>query len=296
MDQFRAHIAALRDPGYTVLPLPEIVAALRTGTALPDRTVGLSIDDAYLSAYENAWPLLKEAGFPFTLFVATDPVDKQRDGYMSWDQIREMAEAGVTIGSQSVTHPHMPTRSLSRNETELKESADRLAAELGVRPTLFAYPYGETSLAIMELTAGAGYDAAFGQHSGVANETSDRYYLPRFPINVNYGALDRFQRLIETLPLPIQGLSPRDPLLAGEGPGNPPNFGFTVGSDVGRIDGLACYHSDPSKISQFETLGTRVEVRFDAPFAAGRTRINCTLREESGRWRWFGMQYYTPVQ
>lgn len=294
MDQLKDHIEALKDPAYTVMPLPEIVATLQAGTPLPDRTVGLSVDDAYLSAFENAWPLFQEAGFPFTLFVATDPVDRGRAGYMTWDQIRELADAGVTIGSQAVTHPHMPTRSPAQNVQELKRSADRLEEELGTRPTLFAYPYGETSFEIMGLTRAAGYTAAFGQHSGVANPTSDMFYLPRFPINVNFGALDRFQRLIDTLPLPVQGLTPRDPLLPITGPGNPPNLGFTVDGLSGGIKGLACYHSDPSKISQFEILGNRVEVRFDGAFESGRTRVNCTLRDNSGRWRWFGMQYYTP--
>lgn len=292
--QLRSHIEALQDPAYTVLPLPEIVSAIQTGKALPDRTVGLSIDDAYLSAFEEAWPLLRDADLPFTLFVATQPVDLGRPGYMTWDQIRTLANSGVTIGSQAVTHPHMPRYSLARNIKELSESADRLEQELGSRPTLFAYPYGEASLEIMTVAKEAGYTAAFGQHSGVVNTTSDMFYLPRFPINVNYGAIDRFKRLIDAVPLPIEGLIPRDPLLPLQGPGNPPTFGFTVAGLKESLDGLACYHSDTSQISTFEILGNRVEVRFDAPFASGRTRINCTLRTNAGRWRWFGMQYYTP--
>lgn len=296
MTQFRAHIEALKDPAYTVMPLPEIVAALQSGSPLPDRTVGLSIDDAYLSAFQKAWPLLREAGFPFTLFVATDPVDRNRPGYMSWDQIRTLAaNEAVTIGSQTMTHPHMPTRSVARNDEELRVSADRIEAELGKRPTLLAYPYGETSLVIMEQARATGYTAAFGQHSGVANRTSDPYFLPRFPINVNYGSIERFRRLINTVPLPIHGLTPRDPLLPAAGPGNPPSFGFTVDHSVRSIQGLVCYHSDTSKIMQYEVMGNRVEVRFDGPFAPGRTRINCTLQYDADRWRWFGMQYYTPL-
>ena len=83
MDQFREHVAELKNGGYNVVSLPKIIAALRNGEALPPKTVGLSVDDAYSSVYSRAWPILKEAGFPLTVFVATDPVDKQLPRYMS---------------------------------------------------------------------------------------------------------------------------------------------------------------------------------------------------------------------
>lgn len=292
MDQFEAHVAELTNGDFNVVPLTEIVDALRAGRALPDRTVAITIDDAYSSVFERAWPILQREKLPFTLFVATEPVDRGIPGYMSWDQIRQLHEAGVTIGSQAVTHPHMPTQSTARNRLELADSAKRIADQIGATPTLFAYPYGETSAEIMQLTAEAGYQAAFGQHSGVANTTSDRYYLPRFPINVNYGGIDRFRRLINTRPLWVSSLTPKDPLLPADGPGNPPAFGFSVNGDSAELGTLNCYHSDTSRINQFERLGNRIEVRFDAPFAAGRTRINCTMPTRDGRWRWFGMQYY----
>lgn len=292
MDQFEAHIAELTNGDFNVVPLPEIVAALRDGRKLPDRTVAITVDDAYSSVFERAWPILQRENLPFTLFVATEPVDRGIPGYMTWDQIKQLHEAGVTIGSQAVTHPHMPTRSSARNRLELVDSAQRIAAQTGESPTLFAYPYGEASAEIMQLTSEAGYLAAFGQHSGVANSTSDRYYLPRFPINVNYGGIDRFRRLINTRPLWVSNLTPKDPLLPAGKPGNPPAFGFSVADKSGDLESLNCYHSDTSRITQFEQLGNRIEVRFDAPFAPGRTRINCTMPTRDGRWRWFGMQYY----
>jgi peptidoglycan/xylan/chitin deacetylase (PgdA/CDA1 family) len=292
MDQFAAHVAELTEGPYTVLPVPRIVDALLSGARLPDRTVGITIDDAYASVYERAWPILRDAALPFTLFVATDPVDRGVPGYMTWDQIRELRDAGVHIGSQAVTHPHLPTQPVARVETELAGSADRLEARLGARPTLFAYPYGETSLEIMERTAAAGYRAAFGQHSGVAQSGVQPFYLPRFPLNVSYGGIERFRQIVNALPLPVHGLSPRDPLLPYQGPGNPPAFGFSVDGSAGSLARLNCFHSDASKMTALEVLGSRVEVRFDAPFGPGRTRINCTLRADEGRYRWFGMQYF----
>ena len=101
--QFEEHLQLLTNGDYTVLPLPEIIETLRAGGTVPDRTVAITIDDAYLSVYEQAWPRLKELGLPFTIFVATEPVEKNRRGYMSWDMLRELQSQGVTIGSQTHT-------------------------------------------------------------------------------------------------------------------------------------------------------------------------------------------------
>lgn len=292
MEQFKAHLAELTSGKYTVLPLPEVIDAIRSGQPLPGRTVVLTVDDAFRSLYDNAWPLLKEAGIPFTVFVATQSIDQRQADYMTWDELREMKEAGVTIGSQAVTHPHMAALRPARNQRELTLSAQRLTEELGTPPAYFAYPYGETSAEVIRLTMDAGYEAAFGQHSGAANQTSPLYYLPRFPVNVNFGGIERFRRILNSLPLPISDLSPSDPFLVDEPGTNPPAFGFTIGEGVGRIDELACYHSDAGRIETMDLLGRRVEVRFDRAFAAGRTRINCTVPAGQGRWRWFGMQYY----
>ncbi len=291
LEQFEAHLAELKSGDFTVLPLAEIVETLRQGGDLPDNAVAITIDDAHASLYENGWPRLKEAGFPFTLFVATETLDQNNSAYMSWDQIRELVAAGVQIGSQSVTHLHMADATDALNRKELAVSADRIEAETGVRPAYVAYPYGEASTAVMQISRDIGYTAGFGQHSGVAHTSGDFFYLPRFPMNINYGDIERFQRVIRTLPLPVEDLVPSDPLITQ----NPPAFGFTIPLRLGTLPNLACYHSAFQRLDKMERLGPRrIEIRFDENFPPGRNRINCTAPGPEGRWRWFGMQYYVP--
>ena len=115
LEQFDAHISEIQSGGYNVRPLPEIIAAFRKREPLPDRTIAITIDDAYASVYTEAWPRLRQAGLPFTLFIATDAVDRRLADMMTWDQIRELATAGVTIGSQTASHPHMPALSKTQN-------------------------------------------------------------------------------------------------------------------------------------------------------------------------------------
>lgn len=291
LDQFETHLKELRDGGYVVLPLPDVIAALRRGEPLPDRTVSLTVDDAYASLYAEAWPRLKAAGLPFTVFVVTNGVDRNLPGYMSWDQLRELAASGLaTIGSQTASHPHMPLIGATRNADELAKSRDRIAAEIGRPPTLFAYPYGEMSLAVKEAVRDAGFVAAFGQHSGVAHSADDRYFLPRFVLSEKFGDLTQFRTRARALALPVTDVVPADPFITGA---NPPAFGFTVASGLRDLGRLTCYPPDQVKLTQ-ERLGERIELRLAAPLTPGRARINCTLPVGNDRWRWYGTQFLVP--
>ena len=288
-EQFESHLGELGDGAYAVLPLAEIVTALREGRALPDRTVGLAVDDAYLSAYRVAWPRLRAVGYPFTLFVATDAVDRGLDGYMNWDQIRELARAGVTVGSQTASHLHMADADRERNRRDIERSNRRFVEELGQAPALFAYPYGEASLAVADLIRDSGFVAAFGQHSGVLGSSDNPYFLSRFAMNETYGGIERFRLAVNALALPVTEITPEDPLIGAQ---NPPPIGFTVLAPLSGLDRLACYASHEGR-ARLERLGSsRFEVRLETPMPAGRTRLNCTLPTDSGRWRWFGRQFY----
>lgn len=295
LEQFDTHIAELTGPGgYHVLPLEQIIAALRAGRDLPDRAIAITIDDAFLSVYSEAWPRLKRANLPFTVFVATDPVDDGIKGYMSWDQIREMRDAGVTIGAHSASHLHMPATSPDKVRADLEKSIRRFRAELGSVPALFAYPYGETSLATAAIAKEAGFETRFGQQSGAIYSKSDFAYLPRFALNESFGDIGRFRLVANALPLPVSGVTPADPTLSGKT--NPPSFGFTLADSLGEAKGLACYAQGQGRV-ELQRLGPkRIEVRLDQPFPPGRARINCTLRTREGRWRWFGQQFYIPRQ
>ncbi len=253
--------------------------------------LGSSVDDAYLSAYTEAWPRLKAAGLPLTLFVATQAVDRKLSGIMTWQQIRELAADGVSIGSQTETHLHMPDAGAARNRRDIERSNGRFITELGRAPELFAYPYGEASLATQETTRGAGFMAAFGQHSGVIGRTANFFYLPRFSMNEKYGDPARFRLAANALPLPVSDVTPPDPLIMGV---NPPPIGFTVGGGITDLGRLTCYTSHEGR-ARLERLGeTRFEVRVNTPFPRGRTRLNCTLPTQEGRWRWLGRQFYVP--
>ena len=289
LDQFETHVQELRSGAYTVLPVPQIVTALREGRSLPDRAIGITIDGAYRSVYTEAFPRLRRAGLPFTLFVATDSLDRTFGNIMTWDHLREMQKAGVTIGGMTASHPHMTDIEPAEIRGELARARKRFETELGRAPELFAYPYGEYSLAVRELIVQAGIAAAFGHHSGVVYRGTDFHALPRFALNETYASIERFRLAANALPLPVRQITPADPLLRD----NPPALGFSVDPEIGDLGQIACFASQQGRTA-IERLGAdRLEVRFNQPLPRGRSRINCTMPGPDNRWRWLGIQFYT---
>ncbi|MEK9553269.1 MAG: polysaccharide deacetylase family protein [Alphaproteobacteria bacterium] len=288
LEQFEEHLEILASGPYSVWPLDQIIANLQAGKPVPDRTVAITIDDAYLSVFEEAMPRLQARGFHATLFIATRPVDRNLRNYMSWDQIREWQAAGFGIGSQTQTHPHMHQETIETNRAEIAVSNERFLAELGIRPTLFAYPYGEYNLDVIELVKEAGFEAAFGQNSGVAHGYDGYFELPRFAMNEEYGNRERLELAINGLPLKVSEIVPADVVL-GE---NPPLYGFTLANDMDQERQLRCFNSKYGKLD-VSMIGRRAEIRMPGPLVGTRARVNCTMPGPEGRWRWFGRQFLT---
>lgn len=285
--QFEAQIAEIETGGYAPLAIPEILAALEGGSGLPDRTVGFSADDAYLSVFTEAWPRLKAAGIPLTVFVATDAVDRGFPNFMSWDQIRELARQGVTIGSHGAAHVHMADATPEAARAEIARANARFKAELGFVPEIFSYPYGEASRTLETVAKEAGFKFAFGQYSGIITRESDFLYLPRFAVNEHFGGIAAFTLRARALGLPVRDLDPADPLLHTP----PKTISFTPAAGIGGLDHLACFAADghPFPVS---VNGERVTLLLDRTPPPGEFRIGCTLPTAQGRFRWFGTAYY----
>ena len=290
LDQFEDHLAELASGDYNVLPLPGVVSALREGRPLPDRTVVITIDEAWRSVYREAVPRLQAAGLPFTLFVSTDPLDRGAATHMTWSELREVAAGGATIAALPAASLPMAGRPLGETAAAIRRSVDRINTELRQTPTLLAYPHGEFGLAHRTLAERAGFVAAFGQQSGAAGRGADLLALPRVVMNEAFGGVERFLQVTGALPLPVADITPVDPLLRE----NPPAVGFTLAERVANADRLACFATGIGRTG-IERLGTdRIEIRFAEPLPSGRVRVNCTVPAADGRWHWFGLQLFVP--
>jgi peptidoglycan/xylan/chitin deacetylase (PgdA/CDA1 family) len=288
--QFEAQLAELKRGGYRVLPIAEILKAIADRKPLPERAVGISIDVAYRSVYQVAWPRLKAAGLPFTLFIDVKPLDGHYKGYMSWDEVRALAKAGVAIGNQTLSHKRLLTLDAAARRAEIEGATERIAAETGHKPTLFAYPYGEYNKAIRDQVAALGYAGAFGTQGGVLYAGTDRFAAPRMYMNEAYGSVERLRLVASALPLPVANVMPDDPVIKA----NPPTLAFTVAQGIEPLDRLACYAAGQGRVTIARPAPRRIEAHLARALPPGRWRINCTMPAGQGRWRWLGALFIVP--
>lgn len=289
--QFEAHLALLKEGGFAVLPLADIVGRLAAGEALPERSVAITIDHGFRSAYLEAWPRLAAAGLPFTVFIATDAVDAGDPSVMSWDELRALAASGVAIGSRGASNRPLWRLDDAARRADIERGGNRIEAEIGRAPTLLAYPSGEADAALRETVEALGFAAAFGLRSGPVHAGETRYDLPRFELSEPYADAARFATIVAVAPLPIEALVPAESILQAP----PREIAFTVAEAAGPLAGLACYASRQGRLALDIGAARRVTARLTAPFERGHdNRVNCTLPMADGRFRWLGLRYVLP--
>ena len=158
--RFEEQLKLLHDWEYTTITTTMLVNAITQGADLPPRPVIITFDDGNLDNYTVAYPIMQKYGFTGVLYIPYYFIGG--DGYMSVDQIKEMAAAGWEVGSHSLTHAELTTLSPDRLQDEIVESREKLQELLGVPILTFAYPFGEVGSAEVDYVKFAGYIAGMG--------------------------------------------------------------------------------------------------------------------------------------
>ena len=248
----------------------------------------ITIDDAFTSFYENAWPYLKKNKIPFILFVSTEPIGKY--GYMSWEQIHEVEkEEFAFIGNHSHSHEYLVNYKFDEFKKDIDKSIDLFEEKLGYNPIFFSYPFGEYSLEQKNYIKKK-FEYGFGQHSGVIDFNKDKFELPRFPINEKYGDMKRFNFLINLLPLQYKKIIPKDKFIKETN--NPPKIIIEFFDEQKNLENINCFSNEGNswKKTNVNIENKKLIVNFKEKFLFRRGRINCSLNDNEG-WRWFGLQF-----
>ena len=258
---------------------------------IKQRKLLLTIDDGYQSFYEKAWPILKDFKIPFILFVSTREVGKR--GYMSWENIREIEKYDfVEIGNHSHTHEYLIDFTNEEIRKDLTNSLNIFKKELGKNSNFFSYPFGEYSTDLKKIVVDLGFKYAFGQHSGVVDQTKNYFEMPRFPINEKYGEIERFKTILKTLPFPFKSIQPENRYISDKN--NPPKVRIQFYENLNNLNNINCFSNEEDKWrnSKINFDGKyNLNIILEGKFVTERGRINCSLRENNNFYRWLGIQF-----
>ena len=286
---FLNHINIIKKSKIELLNLKDLTKVLYNASA--KKYLIISIDDAFESFFFNSWPILKKDKIPFTLFVSTEAIGKK--GYMTWNQIKELNNYDfVTIGNHSHSHNYLADLSTTEIRFDLKKSIELFKKNLGYEPKFFSYPFGEYSEELKNIVKEFNFELAFGQHSGVIDSTKDLFELPRFSLNEKYGSIERFNAIIKYIPFPYKQILPKNKYLNSFE--NPPDVRIKFFPNSLNIKNITCFSNEGNTWKKSNIIyanENEIKINLIEKFKSERGRINCSLRENDGRWRWLGIQF-----
>lgn len=292
--QFKEHLSYLKDNNFTVMALTDVISRIGDSQKLPDHTVAITFDDAYISIYRSAFPLLRKYGYPFTIFVNTEAVERSYGQALSWKQLNEMAKAGASIANHGVSHSHLVEHNqgedeqawLNRIRKNILKAEQIISTKTGQSLKLFAWPYGETVPALRKLVGQINF-VGFGQQSGAVGGLSDFTKLPRFPMGGAYSKMNSFITKVNTLPLPVSDKTPSNSLIDDNK--TKPTLQLTLAMGDYQKKQLACYGLGKSlPIKWLDAEKTTFQIQSKKSIPLGRSRFNCTAPDQSGkRYYWY---------
>lgn len=178
---------------FSIITMERLINSIKNRKPLPLNSVIITFDDGYKDVFTNAYPALKKHNIPAIVFVTTDymqsPVNSHQSAIyemMSWDDIREMADNNISIGSHTVSHPKLSTLADNEIEREAGKSKDIIQRHINREVVFFSYPYGGRDFfndKIKEILKRQGYQCASSTVYGVNDLNSDLFELKRIPIS-----------------------------------------------------------------------------------------------------------------
>ena len=190
---FSEQMRWLRNSGFRAIGLSEVLSGLQTGADF-SKTVAITFDDGYRDFYTDALPVLKQCGFTATLFLATDrirntPARIEGADYLTWSDVRELHAEGIYFGSHTVTHPDLRSLGPDQLEYELGRSKEIIEDFLGTAIESFSHTFGfpeedkDYARYLADVLCNLGYDHGVSTILGRASRKSNRFFLPRLPVN-----------------------------------------------------------------------------------------------------------------
>lgn len=247
--QFEQHMAYLKSHGYTVLTMDQLADCVEGRRPVPEKGVVITIDDGFISEYNNAVPILRKYGYPFCIFVFTHAIGSKN--YMSWGQLKQLESWGGEVGCHTYSHPRLINLPEKGIEQEIMGPKDSMEKKLGHKVKYFAYPYGQYDDAVRAVAKRAGFRLMLSSDPGSVGAGAEFDRIPRQAVVGAEMSLDDFVKKLMNPPLEVKSRIP--------GSGTLPSNTIPVVSITLKAPGLY----DPKQINVFLSEKKRLSAHFD---------------------------------
>ncbi len=293
--ELRAHLSYFRDNGFKVIGLDTLIKQLKQGEPIADNAVVITFDDSYENNFTTAHPILKEFGYPYTIFISPGAIDERIGPVLTWQQVKQMSDEGVLVANHAMWHEHMARPAAGETKeawlTRMRESIltaeQRIKTETGQSHQWLAYPYGEFSDDLEALVEQLGF-IGIGQQSGAIGSDTKLTRIPRFPAAGQYADLADLRQKLRTLAFPITHYISANQVITA----NPPTLELALTIRDFRKQQLRCYAGSEVLEPRWLTEN-RFAVQASKPVNKGRSRYNCTAPSISkpGYFYWYSQPW-----
>ena len=193
----RRFIAGLLQSGYHPTTLVSVDAAMSGAAEVPPGCIVLSFDDALMSQYVNAMPVLVDMGVPAVFFALPGFADGVHR-YMGIVELQSLAEAGFEVEAHTCNHPNLPLlarRNMDAFFAEVLDCKRILEGVIGTRIDFIAYPSGSFDLTVLEAVRRFGYRGAFTTRASAVLTANSPYTLPRIRYDPSEGPATVLRRI-----------------------------------------------------------------------------------------------------
>ena len=191
---FAAQMQYLYTNGYRACTLDQAINHLNGTVPAPGNPVVITFDDGYADFYRSAFPIMNQYGLTATVYLPTAFIGERAVRFLqkdclTWSEVRELREHGITFGSHTVTHPRLRELNAGAIKKEIVDSKNAMEGKLGCAVDSFAYPYAfpqtdtEFKRMLRELLQEAGYRNGVSTIVGRAGRKSDPLFMERLPVN-----------------------------------------------------------------------------------------------------------------
>jgi len=301
--QFEVHLQYLKDNNFKVVALSELIEGIKNQQALPDKSVAITFDDAYIDVLTQAKPILDKFAFPYTIFVNPGIINRNEKNdashYLSWIQLKALSDEGVVIANHGYEHDSMArmTEGLTQTQWLNKQTELLLKAEAVIKENTgqswryYAYPYGEYDVAIQAWAKENDF-VAFSQQSGAIDLSTDLTSVPRFPASKPYDKISGLRDKLNSLAFNIRLEGEQAETIFKHKEAKSINFAIETGDFYKSA--LNCYISGLGKQKITWNDDESFSINFSKDLPVGRVRANCTAASISkpGRYYWYSKPWF----